>query len=135
MDNRFKSHIKIYLLIWILILSLIIIFKSFFHESMNLVLYYAVITWVPAMIINGFEGRRLMNYVKENYSDKHMEMKSLNGIDGVHNGFASLGFLFSTDDDSDEVLGKLKSNYKKVILLLITLFFSYPIMLLIIMYS
>jgi hypothetical protein len=78
------------------------------------------------MLINYYEGRRLMNYVRHSNKEEHMRMKSLNGIEGFHNGFGAVGFIFSAEDYDDNVLVMLKSDYKKVISFLLVVFFSYP---------
>ena len=121
MKKTYKSHIKTYLIVWA-ISVLIILFYA------NLILYYFIFTNVLLMLVNFYEGRRLTNYLKDNYKDEYKFIKSFGEIQGVHNSFNTLSFIFSDDDYNDENLDFLKSNYKKMILLVFSVFFSYPIM-------
>lgn len=117
-----------------LLICYIIAYFSF-YRSIIVFLTYVIITWLLCMFANFYESRRLINYVKKHYNNEYKKMKSFNGKENVHNGFATLAFVFSSNDWGDDFLIKLKMNYKKVVLLILALFSSYMILYLIIMFS
>jgi hypothetical protein len=131
----FKPYIKLYYLLWRSALIFSIIVGVFLFKSKEFLIIYMIISWLTVMLINLYEGRRLTNYLKEHHKDEYTKMKFFIGIEGVHNGFNMIVFLFSDDDYNDSTIIKLKSNYKKVILLIFAQFFSYPLLFIVMMFS
>jgi hypothetical protein len=86
------------------------------------------------MILNFYEGHRLMKYLKVNHRAKwaYITYVPLFGPGGV-NAFRTLPFLFSKDDLSDNRVFELKHNYKRFIRLTLTVFFTLPVLFLIVM--
>lgn len=132
-----KSYISIYWKIWLLLISgiLLLKFSLDIKEDLlfNIFMAYSAPTWIAVIFINMFEGRRLSNYLKENHKLKWEEITYVRGLGiGNRNSFRSLPFVFSEDDLSDPQLKKLKENYKQIIKLMLVVFFSMPIIFIII---
>jgi len=79
------------------------------------------------MIINYIEGHRITNYLRENNKEQYTKNTSFKDIKGVYNNFSAFEFLVTNNDSDDINITKLKSNYKKTILLVVIIYFSYPI--------
>jgi hypothetical protein len=79
------------------------------------------------MTINAIEGRRITNYLKENNKEQYMKNRSFKDVQGVYNNFSAFEFLVTNNDSDDINISKLKSNYKKTLLLIAIIFLSYPI--------
>jgi hypothetical protein len=112
-----KSNLKYYLFFWIIMLICYIFIYYSIISSIMVFISYVVISWIFDMVVNTYESRRIISYVKDNYNDEYIKMKSINGKEGVHNGFTTLAFIFSDKYQEDDILSKLKEGYKKVILL------------------
>jgi hypothetical protein len=100
----------------------------------NLYLAYMIPTWGGVMILNFYEGRRLMAYLRKNHHEYWIYLTSGMGFGpGIANSFRSLPFLFSDDDLNDPNVKQLKENYRQFVLMLFLVFFSIPIFFVIIM--
>lgn len=126
MEEYYKSHFKVYLILWI---SILLCHFTFFIIYLNnkISICYFVITVLFAMVINGFEGHRITNYLKQNNKIQYMRNQSFKNTKGVFNNFSAFEFLVSNSNLEDINITKLKSNYKKTILLILIIFFSYPL--------
>lgn len=83
-------------------------------------------TWIPTMILNVIDGRRLMAYLRENHSDKWSELTYVPGFGpGGVNSFRTLPWLYSRDDQGDPRLASLKQQHRDFIRLMLTVFISY----------
>lgn len=126
MQKKYKSYFTVYLILW---LSILICSTLFFliYENERVFTIYSVITFLIAIIINAFEGHRITNYLRENNIEQYMKNRSFRDVKGVVNNFSAFEFLISNNDSDDINITKLKSNYKKTILLVAIIFFSNPI--------
>ena len=139
-STEIKSFIPFYWRVWLVLIFLLLsvrflIFQEY-HEDDFFLLFtiYAVPTWVAVMILNFYEGHRLMKYLKMNHREKweYITYVPLFGSGGV-NAFRTLPFLFSKDDLSDNAVFELKNNYKRFIRLTLTIFFTFPVLFFIVM--
>jgi hypothetical protein len=94
---------------------------------------YMLATWLPIMVIDFIEGRRLMEYLKKCHFEKWKDLTYVPGFgSGGTNSFRALGFVYSEDNLSDPHVRFLKHNYRRVQLLLWSVFFSSPVLFLVI---
>jgi hypothetical protein len=132
---RPKSFIRIYWCIWfVLVLLLLTARFSIFNSSsedelFKLFTIYAVPTWVAVMILNLYEGHRLIGYLKQHHRStwEYITYVPFLGLGGV-NSFRSLPFLYSKDDLGDEVVAELKKNYRRFAILMLVVFFTLPVL-------
>ena len=137
---RRKSFIRIYWYVWFVLVFLLLasrfsIFKSSPENVLfNLFSIYFVPTWIAVMILNRYEGNRLMSHLKQNHRAKweHITYVPFFGY-GYYNGFRSLPFLYSKDDLGDQMVTELKKNYRRFIILALTIFFTFPVLFLTLM--
>ena len=86
-------------------------------------------TWIPTMILNLIEGRRLMSYLQKNHGDKWAELTHVPGFGpGGVNSFRTLPWLYSRDDLGDSRLASLKQQHRDFMWLMLTVFVSYVIL-------
>lgn len=126
MKKKYKSNIKKYIGIWftILITAIVLYFK---YNSKQIVLLYFIVTLLLATFMNLYESQRIMIYLKNKYEEEYKNTKTFLGIEGIHNGFNAVAFVFSNNHHDDIELAKLKLNYKQIIWILLALFLSYII--------
>jgi hypothetical protein len=81
------------------------------------------------MILNFYEGHRLMSYLKQNHRAKweHITYVPFFGSGGV-NSFRSLPFIYSKADLGDQLVAELKKNYRRFIILMFAVFFTLPVL-------
>lgn len=121
-----RSFVPLYWKIWLgLLASLLALRVTVFHrlEEGKLVwvfVGYAVPTWFAVMIVNAVEGNRVSHRLKEFHRARWEELT--NG--SLANPFRGLAFLYSKDDLGDPALAALKRNYQRLVILLLTIFFS-----------
>jgi len=81
------------------------------------------------MVINGFEGMRMMAYLREHHKDKWIELTTIPGFGaGNVNGFRALPWLFSSENLGDEMLENIKRDHRRFIYLSLTVFLTFPIL-------
>ena len=126
------SRIRIYWSAWLAVvaLALILRFTVFLGASSDhlfgFATVYAVGTWLSVMVLNLIEGRRLSSYLREHHPEKWQWLTYVPGLgSGMHNGFRSLPWLYSADDLGDPVVAALKKEQKRFIKWMLTVFFSY----------
>lgn len=94
----------------------------------NLSAIYLVGSWIPIMVINGFEGMRMMAYLREHHKDKWIELTTIPGFGaGNVNGFRVLPWLFSSENLGDELLENIKRDHRRFIYFVLTVFFTFPL--------
>jgi hypothetical protein len=94
----------------------------------HLGLWYLPVMWFPIMLLNLYEGRRLMSYLRQRHPAKWAELTTFWGFGpGCVNGFRSVPWLFSADNLNDPALERLKADYRHFIYWVMTVFFSFPI--------
>jgi hypothetical protein len=72
------------------------------------------------------EGRRLSSYIREHHPEKWQWLTYVLGFGwGIHNGFRTLRWLYSADDLGDPVVADIKKEQKRFIKWMLTVFFSY----------
>ena len=138
--SKIKSYILFYWKIWILIILILLLIKflvmRYLNPDYNFLFFsiYIIPVWVMAMILNFYEGHKLMKYLKKNHKGKWENLTYCPGLGyGNGNGFRTLPFLFSKDDLEDNIVFQLKNNYKQFIKLALTIFFTSPIVFFLIM--
>lgn len=126
------SRIRIYWCAWLAVVALAFTLRYtvFFGASSDrlfgLATVYAVSTWLPVMVLNVIEGRKLSSYLREHHPDKWQWLTFVPGLGaGMHNAFRSLPWLYSADDLGDPVVAALKTDQKRFIKWTLTVFFSY----------
>ncbi len=96
----------------------------------SLPITYMLGTWLPIMLLNLIEGRRLMLYLKTHHRQKWEQLTRIPGFGhGWHNGFRLLPWLYSAEDSGDPALATLKAEHRRFIRFVLTVFFSYIIIL------
>jgi hypothetical protein len=97
-------------------------------SHLNLGDWYMLGVWFPIMLLNLYEGRRLMSYLRQHHPAKWAELTTFGGFGpGYVNGFRSVPWLFSAETLNDPTLGRLKADYRHFIYWVLTVFFSFPI--------
>ena len=129
------SHIRIYWRVWLgmVALALGLRFTLFLgvgaEQRFSLPIIYAVCTWLPAMALNAIEGRRLMSYLKSHHRQKWEELTYVPGFgSGGRNSFRTIPWLYSGDDLGDPSVANMKTEHRRFIRLMLTVFFSYLIL-------
>jgi hypothetical protein len=137
--DKFNSNIKTYWFVWLIIVFLLLTLRfSVFRNPSDSVIFslftfYAIPTWIAVIIINGYSGHCLMSYLKRNHRAKWDEITYVPLFgSGGRNSFRSLAFIYSEDDLDDRMVHILKKNYRSFVKLALTIFFSFPILFLII---
>ena len=89
---------------------------------------YMFATWLPIMILNYIEGRRLMQYLKINHRQKWEELTNVPGF-GYWNyrNRPIRRWLYSADDLGDPVVAVLKAELRAFSRFVLTVFLSYLI--------
>lgn len=90
---------------------------------------YWISTWLPIMALNFFEGRRMTEYLSIHHHQQ-WELVSYSSFMGIagRNGFRELRWLYSQDDFGDPVVASMKKNRRRFIRWVLTVFFSYFVM-------
>lgn len=133
-DNQYRSHTRHYWIGWITILFGVFVARLFgpprFRETghFDFAAAYMFSVWLPIMLVNFYEGRRLMGYLKEHHPAKWAELTTFLWFGpGWVNGFRSVPWLFSSETLGDPAVAQLKCDYRKFIYFALTVFFTFPI--------
>jgi hypothetical protein len=132
--KKTKFNIKIYWISWIVYLIILFLIKDFWKNRSegdfgSLIWGCLFISFLSAVMIHLHENSKFMNYLKKNHLEKWTQLKTVFGYSGGNNGFKILGFIFSSDYLNDPTLKELKFNVRKSIFFLLTVFFSMPVIL------
>lgn len=126
------SRIRIYWCAWLAVvaLALLLRFTVFLGASSDslfaLASVYGVSTWLSVMALNMIEGRRLMSYLRVHHPQKWGQLTYVPGLgSGMSNGFRTLPWLYSADDLGDPVVARMKREHRSFIKWMLTVFFSY----------
>jgi hypothetical protein len=91
-------------------------------------LAYFGLSWLCFMIVNFYEGHRLMSYLKKHHLETWKRITHVPGFgSGGTNSFRTLDFVYSKDYLDDLNVKWLKVNYQDILTLMFLLFISYPI--------
>src|SRR6266498_2221316 len=130
-----RSRVTIYWRVWLAIVAfaLLLRFTVFLRASsdqrFSLAITYALCTWVPVMILNVVEGRRLMVYLKSHHRQKWEELTYVPGFgSGGQNSFRAVPWLYSPDDLGDPAVAIMKADHRRFIRLMLTVFFSFLVL-------
>ena len=128
MQQNYKSNIKLYLVLWLLLIFIsVILFVNM--EKQSVFIIYFLITLIFSVVINFYEGRRINNYLQNNNNQQYTKNITFNEKTGVFNNFEAFGFLISNNSDTmNPDIKSLKSNYVKTLVLIFLIFLSYPIL-------
>jgi len=134
-----KSYIKLYWRIWLILIACLFILRfslPYFTEAdfaFALFNCYMIPTWIAIMVLNMIEGYRLRNYLEKNHHQTWEHITHVPGFgSGGYNSLRTLSFLNSDDDLSDPVVKELKLNYNRFTTLTLTVFFTIPLLFLVI---
>ena len=126
------SRIRTYWRVWLAVVALVLLlrFTVFLGASSDRLFVFASVymisTWLSVMVLNVVEGRRLSSYLRKHHPQKWQWLTYVPGLgSGMHNGFRSLPWLYSADDLGDPVVAALKKEQKRFINWMLTVFFSY----------
>ncbi len=135
-----KSYISFYWKIWFLIILSLLLIKFlvfiYLKPDYNFLIFsiYMIPVWLTVMILNFYEGHKLIKYLKKNHNEKWKELTYCPILGyGNANGFRTIPFLFSKNYLGDNVVLQLKNNYKNFLKLALTIFFTSPIVFFLIM--
>jgi hypothetical protein len=126
-SNSFEFRLKIYRSIWIgaLLFTIAPRFTYFLKATgdtrFDLGLAFMLGTWLPLILVNALESARVQRYFKEYH-----------GFRKGFLGFGFLGWFLSSDDFGDPNLAALKTEYRRFGRFAATVFFSYPLALIVI---
>jgi hypothetical protein len=129
------SHIHGYWYAWLGIaaVALVLRFTVFLgageQRLFGLATAYFVSTWLLVMVLNLIEWRRLTAYVRTHHPHQWEQIGciSILGIAG-RNGFREIRWLYSQDDFGDPIVANLKIEQRRFIRWVLTVFFSYIVM-------
>lgn len=128
------SRTRIYWCAWlgVVALALLLRFTVFLgassHRLFVLASAYGLGTWIPIMVLNFIEGRRLSSYLRIHHPAKWEWLTYVPGFgSGMHNGFRSLPWLLSSDDLGDPVVAAMKQQQRRFLYWVLTVFLSYLI--------
>jgi len=134
-NENIKSYVWLYWTTW-LVMTTIIFFIRFVYVGnsddfpVELIMVYMVVLWVPIMFLNMYEGKRLSNYLENNYSNETNKFKNEFGTYKLR---PLLSFL-SKKNLNDNLLRQLSENYKSFFIFTIFVFLSIPILFFILMF-
>ncbi|HXR08619.1 MAG TPA: hypothetical protein VN765_14885 [Candidatus Acidoferrum sp.] len=126
------SHIRAYWYAWLGIaaVALVLRFTVFLGASeqrlFGLATAYGISTWLPIMALNFFEGRRLTEYLRIHHPHQWEPISHISfmGVAGRY-GFRETRWLYSQDDFGDPVVASMKKDRRRFIRWALTVFFSY----------
>jgi hypothetical protein len=96
------------------------------HQLFGLATAYALGTWLPLMALNFVEGRHLASYLKSRHPRQWEQLNYIPFLGCVgHNGFRVVRWLYSKEDFGDPAVTAMKSEHRRFIRLVLTVFFSY----------
>lgn len=117
--ETYKSFIKLYWFIYIILVSFLLIL--IFLRIISVGLFgemYMLFCFFPIIILNYYEWNRLMGYLARNHYEKWVFLTSNR----------CLPFMFSKDNLNDTVVEELKTNCKKIMFLIIVAVITLPVL-------
>jgi len=129
------SHIRAYWYAWLGIaaVALVLRFTVFLGASeqrlFGLATAYMISTWLPIIALNLVEGHRLTAYLRIHHPQQWEQISYISflGFAG-RNGFRETRWLYSQDDFGDPVVASMKKERRRFIRWVLTVFFSYIVM-------
>lgn len=126
-DTKIKSYIWIYWTVWAFITLLTMYLKCIYFKGKGMVIFnllvsYALVIWIPIMILNVYEFYRLVNYIKKTYPVESENMINISGGIGISKR-TLLPFVYKKSLD-DAMLRQLGNNYKKFYMFVRVVFVS-----------
>ncbi len=124
-----KLALRTYWRILIALIGAIIILKivlRFNNASSNLMLitfFVYMLTWPILIIINFYNSYVISSYVETKYGQKLY----------FTNTFKFFDFIFSDKNYEDGILQSMKNGYKRFLFFCLTVFFTYPMIFLLLM--
>ena len=126
-DKKIKFRVKYYFLIYLVILTSSLFLKFMVKVDISILVNAMMpVIFISTVILNVLESKKLTNYLMENHNEKWKEITSFMGTAGSQNGIRSIEFLFSDDYLNDEMVKKLKENYKLFLLFFLFVFITLP---------
>jgi hypothetical protein len=130
---QFQHHVRYYWFAWATVLCAFAVVRFILPPRLigghfNLGDCYVLGVWIPIMLLNFYEGRRLMGYLRKHHPAKWAELTTFLGFGpGWVNGFRSVPWLYSADTLSDPVVAQLKGDYRQFICWSLVVLFTFPI--------
>jgi hypothetical protein len=128
------SRIGFYWCVWValVVVAFALRFTVFSGASeqrlFGLATAYGLGTWLPIMALNLVEGRRLGSYLRDRHRQQWEQLNYIPVLGCVgHNGFRMVRWLYSKEDFGDPVVAAMKAEHRRFIRWVLTVFFSYII--------
>jgi len=128
------SRVRIYWFVWMALVAVAFALRfTFFAGASEQRLFglatgYGIGTWLPVIALNYIEGHRLTSYLRRRHRQQWDELNYIPLLGCVgHNGFRMVRWLYSNEDFGDPMVTELKTDYRHFIRFLLTVFFSYLI--------
>jgi len=131
---RKPTRLRVYWCVWMVLVAaaFVLRFTCFAGASeqrlFGLATAYGLGTWLPLMALNYIEGHRLNSHLKSHHRQQWDKINyiPLFGCVG-HNGFRMVRWLYSKEDFGDPKVTELKTDYRYFMVFLLTVFFSFII--------
>lgn len=130
------SRIRFYWCVWMALVAVAFalrftVFSGASEQRLfGLASAYGIATWLPIMALNLVEGRRLGSYPRSRHPQQWEQLNYVPFLARVgHNGFRMLRWLYSKEDFGDPLVATMKAEHRRFIRWVLTVFFSYIIIL------
>jgi hypothetical protein len=139
-STEVKTYIRFYWKVWLVLVSLLLVVRFLVFNGTDensvflLFAVYAGSVWLAVIVLNIYEAERLLRYIKKNHAEKWKEIVLFPnlGVRGL-NPIRYLPFLFSKDNLNDDMVLKLKNNYKSFMKLAVAILLSFLALFLVVM--
>jgi hypothetical protein len=121
------SYVRCYWKGWLGLLILFLAIAAFAPKlRFEAFITYAVLAWGSVMVINLYEGRKLISHLRAKHLKiwEHITSGPGFGPGGV-NGLRCLAFVYGPEDFDDQQVKDLKLNYRRVVRFAVIVFFSF----------
>lgn len=128
--ENLKSYNRLYWLSWVIYMLLFLGMRAInipYPRIIDPHVYYIFYMFI-IMVINIYEGKRIIKYLQVFNNEKWKEFvhKNDSGI-VTYKGLRLLHFIYSKEDSDDEKLLFLKRNYRKFLRFCIVVLVCFPI--------
>lgn len=132
--NQKPSRLRVYWYAWLAVVAVALALRfTLFSDAseqrrFGFATAYALATWLPIMALNFIEGRRLASYLKSRHYQQWEQLNYIPFLGCVgHNGFRMARWLYSKEDFGDPAVASMKTEHRRFLCWVFTVFFSYVI--------
>ena len=127
------SRVAIYWRVWLGILAcaLVLRFTLFFGpcgEHCGLSFAYVLVTWPPIMVLHFMTGLRLKTYLQEHHPEKYKDLYYADNGVFTRVKWGTPSWFATGVDSGDPKIETMKKDSVDFIVLVVTVFFAYPVM-------